>query len=147
MPRRREIHFTGLKLFKKMHFFLMPEGSPNRFLAQIWRPHLVQTKSQILGIWCLDKNRLASTPILIFAPICASTKQNHQAREKLDTINGCQWVHCTVPSRTWLGVLHRVIDAVRKFGQFLTIKYQSLSELLTELHWAAETAIRGWKCN
>ena len=42
----------------------------------------------------------------------------------------------TFPSRTRLGVLHRVIDVVRKFGEFLT-----------ELHWAAETAVRGWKCN
>ena len=53
----------------------------------------------------------------------------------------------TFPSRTRLGVLHRVIDVVRKFGQFLTVKYRSLTELLTELHWAAETAVRGWKCN
>ena len=68
--------------------------------------------------------------------------RNYNLMQRLD-IN----LSVAVPSRTRLGVLHRVIDVVRKFGQFLTIKCWSLTELLTELHWAVEMAIRGWKCN
>ena len=61
---------TALKLIKFLVIFLMPDGSPDEFWTKIWvRPHLVQIKPQIFGVWCLDENMSLMWPPHLYSGV------------------------------------------------------------------------------